>query len=347
MPLYRPEPILTHDARTVDRTAAPRMAAAHLASGGSLIVSDRYSTGGFILAQLHALLEPPPADAPYRARQAFQRAYRQASMRLLAPISKHQIALSDTPEIGFLKELYPERSTFVLPYVEVQDLAAAWKRYHAGVPLAVVGHAVHPYYGTYVPTRTSHLELFGTWLSAYQGPRVNAIDVGTGCGVLALMLARRGFEQILATDTNPNAVESVRREVRGLATDPPITAVQADLLGDGTEPVELVVFNPPWTRGRVDGLLDQALYYDDDGLFERFFEQALARLTPDGRVVFVFSNVTQLVQPDTPHPIEVELERGRFRLVQKLNRKVKAFVDKDGNRRSTRERVEVWELARA
>ena len=39
----------------------------------------------------------------------------------------------------------------------------------------------------------------------------NALDVGTGAGVLALMLARAGFEHVEAVDINPNACESVRR----------------------------------------------------------------------------------------------------------------------------------------
>lgn len=57
------------------------------------------------------------------------------------------------------------------------------------------------------------------------------------------------------------------------------------------------------------------MYYED-GLFERFFDQALKRLAPGGRVVLVFSNLIELVQPDVPHPIQTELDRGRFALVE-------------------------------
>ena len=108
-------------------------------------------------------------------------------------------------------------------------------------------------------------------------------------------------------------------------------------------PADLIVFNPPWTRGPVETLLDRALNYDDPTLFERFFDQAEQRLAPGGRVVLVFSNVTQLVRADDPHPIEVELERGRFVRVNQLKRRIKP----PPGRRRTRERVEVWELARA
>ena len=159
------------------------------------------------------------------------------------------------------------------------------------------------------------------------------------------MLCKRGFERVLATDSNPNAIESVRREVRRLSGRP-IDLSHCDLLGDDPPPADLVVFNPPWTKGSTDGFLDRALYFED-GLFERFFDQAIDRITPDGRIVLLFSNVIRLVQPDVPHPIDAELDRGRLRLVQKLTRRVRPTPDKSGRRRKTKEKVEVWELARA
>ncbi len=151
---------------------------------------------------------------------------------------------------------------------------------------------------------------------------------------------------MLATDTNPNAIESVTLELKRRPEPPPITPVCTDLLGDGDERFDLIAFNPPWMFGTVDGLLDRALYFDDD-LFERFFDRAVERLSDEGRIAIVFSNVMQLVQPDRPHPIQRELDTGRLRLVQTMKRKIKPPPDEHGKRRRTKERVEVWELARA
>ncbi len=345
--LHRPEPSRHHAAaRSVDDRMPPRYVAERLRDGEVLMVTDRYATGAEILSQLRSLLPPLPASASYARRQTRERTHREASLRLLAPIVDHRLALREARPIGFLEELYPELSRFVLPFVHVQALRGAWSRYIEGVHLSVLGHRIHPFYGTYVPTRVSHLELFGTWLSQYRGPRERAVDVGTGCGVLALMLCKAGFERVLATDNNPNAVESVAREMQRRPSTTPIDLAHGDLLCEDSTPAELIVFNPPWTRGKAEGLLDRSLSFDD-GLFERFFDQACARLTPSGRIVVLFSNVMQLVQPDLPHPILTELERGRLQLVQKQQRKVKASRDKSGQRRKTRERVEVWELAKA
>lgn len=344
--LHRPEPLLHPTASPVDRNTPPGRAAARLRAGETLMITDFYGTGEDILAELGHLMQPPPATASYGERQRHRRALRDASLRLLAPIQHHRLALQDWRPIGYFQELYPDISHFFLPFIQVQELHGAWIRYREGVPLAVLGHRLHPYYGTYVPTRVLHLELFGTWLSQYQGPKERAIDVGTGCGVLALMLCRAGFDRVLATDNNPNALESVRRDLERLTPTPPIDLQLCDLLGEGRRAVDVIVFNPPWMRGDADGLLDTALYFQH-GLFERFFDQVWKRLAPHGRVVMIFSNVIELVQPDVAHPILKELERGRLRLVQKMQRRVKPVASETGDRRRTRERVEVWELARA
>ena len=343
VPLHRPKPVRGR-AVPVDRSRSPRRAAERLDQGELLVVTDHFRTGVQILDALDDRLGRPAPDASFATRSAHARALRTASMRLLAPIRGHRVALEGADENGLLAELYPGRPDLQLPLVEVQELHGAWRRYREGVHFATLGHRLHPFYGTYAPTRTEHLELFATWLSSYTGPRDRAVDVGTGCGVLALMLGKAGFAHVHATDSNPNAVESVRRELAGLGPiPPPVTLSHGDLLCDEPGPVDLVTF-PPWLHGQVDGLVNSALTTDDDGLFTRFFDQVMACLGPEGRVVMVWSNIMELVQPDRPHPLQTELEGGRLRLVDKRRRKVKPA---GGARRRTKERVEIWELARA
>jgi len=158
------------------------------------------------------------------------------------------------------------------------------------------------------------------------------------------MLARAGFKRVVATDSNPNAIESVHRELTRRPVRSTVELIHGDLLGPGTTPEELIVFNPPWVQGEPSSQVDEGLYFAP-GLFERFFDQAETRLAPEGRLVLIFSNIGSLLRPDLPHPIESELLRNRFRLVTKLGRKVKATPDERGRKRRTKERVEVWELA--
>mgnify|MGYP001308420105 CR=1 FL=1 len=344
--LHRPEPVMSTEARPMDRGMSPLRAAERLAEGRMLRVTDSYHTGAEVLEQLKRVLPLPEAGSHYLTRERLAHAHREASLRLLAPIKNYRLALSHARPIGFLQELYFELDAFFLPFVQVQELFGAWKAYQEGVHLAVLGHKLHPFYGTYVPTRTSHIELFGTWLSQYGGPKGQATDVGTGSGVLALMLAKAGFERVIATDSNPNAIESVSRDLERLGGALAIQPQHADFLDVSDAKSDLIVFNPPWIRGATQSLLDRALYFEE-GFFERFFERAIEGLKPDGRIVLIFSNIIELVQPELVHPIAHELDKGRFRLVQTLKRKVKPPPDASGRRRRTREKVEVWELARA
>ncbi len=336
--LHRPEPVLRHPAQPIDRNVSKAQAVAWLLEGRSLIVTDRFGTGLDVLAALRVTLEDPGEDAGYVRKRAFREAFQSASKHLLAPIVGRKVALADAPGAGFLAELYPDHADFALPVEDARVLSSAWDWYERGVYFPVLGYRVHPFYGTYIPARMEHLELFGTWLAKYTGVRNRAIDVGTGSGVLALQMAKAGFQQVFATDINPNAIESVARQLQRLPKAPSIELQHADLLGAFRGPFDLIVSNPPWMKGDVGRTLDLAMYFQD-GFFERFFDHALQHLAPGGRVVLVFSNIIELSQPEVPHPIQAELDRGRFTLVEKLTRRVKPL------RRRTREKVEVWDLA--
>ena len=346
-PLLYPPPLQPSRPRPIDQRTPVADALRRLQAGETLIVTDQYRTGTDLLARLRAALEVTDEGASYAARQAGRQHFRACAERLLAPVEQQRVALEGAPHIGFLREFYADTPRFALSFFALEDLREAWIRYDEGVYLAVLGRRLRPLYGTYMPTRTIHLELFTTWLSKYQGARGHAVDVGTGCGVLAFLLARAGFASVLATDINPNAVESVRRDV-GRFSDPPppVEPRVGDLLTDDPRLADLIVFNPPWTRGTPEGPLDQALTFEA-GFFERFFAQAATRLRPEGRVVLLFSNVIELVQPGEGHPIKAELKRGRFVQAQQLHCRVKPPPDRDGRVRRTRERIEVWELARA
>jgi hypothetical protein len=271
--------------------------------------------------------------------RAERRRRRTLAAGLLVPVDQGRVDIPGADPILLLRDLYPDVDRFWLPLVDIQALRTADRRFRQGMDFPVLGHKLHPWYGTYAPKRSVHLELFGTWLRQHTGPKQTAIDVGSGCGILAFMMARAGCATVHATDINPNAIESIRRELDRHDPRPPIHVHQDNLLEGFDQSADLIVFNPPWMAGAVDDPLDRALFYDDN-LFERFFDQALPALSAEGRVAVVFSNVLSLLRPDLPHPIEAELARGRFQLETRLQRRVKAQRG-----RKTRERVEIWVLA--
>jgi methylase of polypeptide subunit release factors len=120
-------------------------------------------------------------------------------------------------------------------------------------------------------------------------PVRRALDLGTGCGVQSLHLARHA-RQIVATDLNPRALTLAR-----LTAD--LNGIEVDLrLGDLYAPVagerfDLVVTNPPYVLSPPTG---ERLTYREgtrtsDGLVEAVVRQGAEHLA-DGGVLQVLAN---------------------------------------------------------
>lgn len=309
-----------------------------LLEGQPVQVVGSFRRGLDILNQLELKMSPPRPSAPFKERSQFQKTFRQVARLLWIQIEQLTPTISGSDVATILPMLYSE-STFKLSFVHLQELAGAQQRFASGIHYPVLGHRLHPFYDVYAPSRTEHLELFATWLSQYTGDRSSAVDVGTGSGILALMMSKAGIPYITATDQNPNAIYSVGLEIERHAPEAKIQLSCCDLMSGSTSS-PLIVFNPPWIPGDSVSSVDEALFFNG-GLFERFFDQAQQKLSKNGTLVLIFSNILTLLRPDIPHPIESELQNGRFELVQKLRRKVKPQKGK-----RTKEKVEVWELRR-
>ena len=180
------------------------------------------------------------------------------------------------------------------------------------------------------------------------GAKTNAIDIGVGSGVLSFQLIQNGFENIYASDTNKNAIIGVAEESKRLGLEDKITLNHADLFKNCDVKADLIVFNPPWLRAKhnLEEGIDKAMYYEED-LFPRFFEQALEHLSPEGKVVLIFSNLAQVVDKESSHPIIEELRNHkRFRKEMHLTRDVRASSRRTKRRDSREnEKVELWVLS--
>jgi len=232
-------------------------------------------------------------------------------------------------------------------FPQVQGMNSSWQWYKKGIEVETLDLTLHPYYGTYFPTRFDHLKLFDKWLKRYDGAKTNAIDMGVGSGVLSFQLIQNGFENICACDTNKNAIIGVSKEIQRLGYEDKITLKNSDLFENCDVKADLIVFNPPWLLAKHDLQegIDKAMYYEGD-LFPRFFEQALKHLTPNGKIVLIFSNLAQVVDAKSTHPIIEELQKNkRFRKELHLTRDVKASSKKTKRTDSRgNEKVELWVL---
>jgi SAM-dependent methyltransferase len=344
----KPEPIASGTkAESFKQDADVQLTIEALEAGKPILITALYSNGLVLLQELKSHLKRNFPNKSFKEQKEFRSAYHKLSSLILIEIVDHKLAVKKAPSIGWFEKIYPETKNFLLTFPQVQGLNSAWQWYQNGISIPVLRNKVHPYYGTYFPTRFEHLELFDNWLKRYNGPKKSAIDVGFGSGVLSFQMIKHGFQKVFGTDTNPNAMVGLTEFMGENKLSRKIELDFAHLFGKWEKQTELIVFNPPWLpkSGDLDGI-DEAIHYNEN-LFPEFFEGAKQRLLPDGKLVLIFSNLAQITNVTKAHPIEMELaEGGRFQLEKYLKKSMKAASKKtkrDQHWRSSEE-VELWVL---
>jgi methylase of polypeptide subunit release factors len=266
---------------------------------------------------------------------------------LFLPIKNHEPNLTKAPGNPWLKEFYPEEKEFMLRFTDYLGMNGARQWYEKGIQFPGLNHKVHPFYGTYFPTRTEHLELFDNWLHSKKDFR-NAVDMGAGCGVLTFYMLKYGIKNITATDINPNSLYSLTQDLERTGMQNRVKLIQTSFF-DGLENVQpdLVVFNPPWIPMETHTSIDKAMYYET-GFFEEFFKHAYEMISGNCSLVILFSTFAMAAGISQQQPVEQELQTGsRFSLIEKINKKIhqKAAPRKDWlSQIRLHEEAELWVL---
>jgi predicted RNA methylase len=318
-----------------------------LEAGKYILITGAYSNGVSLLEDLHKYLKRKLPNKSFQEQREYRSEYYKLSNNVLVEITNHKLAVKKSPSIGWLEKFYPDNDNFLLSFPQIQGLNSSWQWNLKGLSTPVLRNKLHPYYGTYFPTRFDHLILFDNWLKRYEGPKKSAIDIGIGSGVLSFQMVKHGFQKIFGTDTNPNAIVGLTEFMGETKLSRKIDLDFGHLFGKWEKQTELIVFNPPWLPESRDlDRIDEAIYYNDN-LFPDFFTEAKKRLLPDGKLVVIFSNLAQITNVTEEHPIEKELaEGGRFQLEKCLKRTVKNAskkTNRDQHWRGTEE-VELWVL---
>ena len=345
----RPDIITTEiEAISFYRKMDTKATVAEMIAGKYVLVEEFYSNGVQVLNELKRNLLLKHKDKSFQGQRDYRSAFRKASHRLLLKVKDNKLIVKKSPDFGWLELLYPDVSEFYISFPQVQGMNSSWQWYEKGIEVKTLDLTLHPFYGTYFPTRFDHLKLFDKWLKKYDGPKTNAIDIGVGSGVLSFQLIQNGFENITAIDTNKNAIIGVLEESERLGYKDKMTLIHGDLFENCDVKADVIVFNPPWLPAKHDleDGIDKAIYYEEE-LFPRFFEQAQKHLSPDGKIVLIFSNLAQVVDEKSTHPIIEELQKNnRFRKELHLRRDVRASSIRTKRTDSRdKEKVELWVLA--
>jgi SAM-dependent methyltransferase len=161
-----------------------------------------------------------------------------------------------------------------------------------GIELPEAGGRIHPHYGVFAPIRREYVDLVATTPlpPAARGSGV-AFDVGTGTGVLAAVLARRGVGRVIATDLDSRALECARENARQLGLADRIDVVEADLFPPGR--AALVVCNPPWIPARPSSPMEGGIYDPESRMLRGFLSGLRDHLEHGGEGWLILSDLAE------------------------------------------------------
>ncbi|MGP4952628.1 methyltransferase, partial [Psychrobacter sp. T6-1] len=189
---------------------------------------------------------------------------------------------------GALDKKVDER--YVLSFRDVQGAlgAAGWRE--KGVKIDTLELTLHPHYGVFAPTRHEYVQLL---LDAPLPvvPDV-AYDIGTGTGLLAIILAKRGAKQVIATDLSSRALACASDNFARLdLTD--IQLQEANLYPTDAPLANLIVCNPPWLPAKPTALLEYAVYDPNSAMLRGLLQGAKSHLAEQGEVWLILSDLAE------------------------------------------------------
>jgi hypothetical protein len=198
-----------------------------------------------------------------------------------------------------------------------------WRKKGVEIPALGSGdNRIHPHYGVFSPVRGEYVGLVAKAplpVSAASKATLVAWDIGTGTGVLAAMLARRGLQHIVATDQDPRALACARENITRLGMDQQVQVVQANLFPPGK--AHLIVCNPPWLPARPGSPIEHAVYDEGSQMLLGFLNGLPANLAKGGEGWLVLSDIAEHLGLRTRDELASAIQSASLKVVARLQTK--------------------------
>ena len=124
-----------------------------------------------------------------------------------------------------------------------------------------------------------------------------ALDMGTGSGIQAIEAAKNA--KVIAVDANSDAIEYCNKRCK----NENIEFRKSNLFSNVKESFDLIIFNPPYLPmdEEDEKNFDSALFGGKKGweLIERFLKEAKKHLNKNGKILLLFSSLTNKKKIDS------------------------------------------------
>lgn len=200
--------------------------------------------------------------------------------------------------------------------------AAEWRKNGLevpGLPKPIVTH-----YGVYVPTRTDYIEVLRKYSDLKGG---TCFDIGTGTGVLGLLLMKKGASFVVGTDIEPRAVACARENAKRFGWGDRFEVEERALFPDGK--ADLVVCNPPWVPEPPKNRVDRAVFDEGGQMLEAFLAGLKAHLKPGGRGLLILSDLAERLGLREKGALEASFARHGLTCTRRINEHAKHGRAKD------------------
>ncbi|MEN3112990.1 class I SAM-dependent methyltransferase [Uliginosibacterium paludis] len=264
-----------------------------------------------------------PGKAPATALEAF-RTHRQnqarrarALARLLVEVSAdHRIQARRAQDVQLAcHEAYGESdSAYLVSLRELLAVVSAHEWRKKGVEVPVLGARIHAHYGVFSPLRGEYLDLIAR---APLPGKASAFDIGTGTGVIAALLARRGVGRVIATDTAARALACAADNLQRLGLTDRVELHAADLFPAGR--VELVVCNPPWLPETPTSPVEAAVYDPESRMLRGFLDGLTGHLMPGGEGWLILSDIAEHLGLRSRVELETWISEAGLRCIERLD----------------------------
>lgn len=294
------------EVRVVDDRITADEAYGLACQGIGLLWRGDFQNARQMLKAMGARAEPKRGEARESMTDAFNRERQSRAQRartlgmLLVPLeADYTIALRRAPDIRqACEEAYGDdregrgEGPSLVSFRELLGVIGAHEWRRNGVEVPALGARIHPHYGVFAPIRSEYVDLVA---KAPLPPALDAFpiafDVGTGTGVLAAVLARRGIPRVIATDLDPRALACARENMANLGLAAQVDVMRADLFPEGR--AALAICNPPWVPARPSSPLEHGIYDPESRMLNGFLGGLAAHLEPRGEGWLVLSDLAE------------------------------------------------------